>query len=367
MTFTFHLTTPPSTSLQNIKMSSTKTYNMESLRRELNNIPTTTAPASMPVVVRQLATIYDIESIRRELDNIAATFVSAPISMPIRLRHVNITENQSKETQKAQKGSSEKAIPPVSSTSASLPVAKTAEESCSNKKVGTSSPPPASTPNPLYSVKKTEKPHINMAQSTKQDDLIKTSTAPKPIEPRRSIFDSTWADEISTSSEPKQTSNKPDDSIKTITAPKSIKPRSSIFDSTWAGETSPSPEPQKTSTKSRRRSSKAAKQQKQASPLQETPAQPRKAAAAPKATTPEPAPKVIDIVAPQVQPTDAIKIAPKIILTDASKPAPKITITAAPQTKTSDAIKPAPKITAATQIKPTVTNKYSIFASAYAN
>ncbi|THX53588.1 hypothetical protein D6D06_06004 [Aureobasidium pullulans] len=279
-------------------MSSTKTYNMESLRRELNNIPTTTAPASMPVVVRQIATIYDIESIRRELDNIAATFVSAPMSMPIRLRHVNITENQSKETQKAQKGSSEKAIPPVSSTSASLPVIKTAEESHSNKEVGTSSPPPASkpvslpviktaeeshinkeastssppsasTPNPLYSVKKADKNQINMAQSTKQDDLIKTSTAPKPIKPRRSIFDSTWADEISTSSEPKQTSNKPDDHIKTITAPKSIKPRSSIFDSTWAGETSPSPEPQKTSTKSRRRSSKAAKQQKQASKILE--------------------------------------------------------------------------------------------------
>ncbi|THX00453.1 hypothetical protein D6D13_09510 [Aureobasidium pullulans] len=345
-------------------MSSTKTYNMESLRRELNNIPTTTAPASMPVVVRQLANIYDIESIRRELDNIAATFVSAPILMPIRLRHVTITENQSKETQKAQKGFSEKAIPPVSSTSTSLPVAKTAEESYSSKEVGTSSPPPASkpvslpviktaeeshinkeastssppsasTPNPLYSVKKAGKNQINMAQSTKQDDLIKTSTAPKPIKPRRSIFDSTWADEISTSSEPKQTSNKPDDHIKTITAPKSIKPRSSIFDSTWAGETSPSPEPQKTSTKSRRRSSKAAKQQKQASPLQETPAQPQKAAAAPKATTPKPAPKVIDIVAPQVQPTDAIKT--------------------------------APKITAATQTKPTVTNKYSIFASAYAN
>ncbi|THW57587.1 hypothetical protein D6D19_10512 [Aureobasidium pullulans] len=272
-------------------------------------------------------------------------------SMPIRLRHVNITENQSKETQKAQKGSSEKAIPPVSSTSTSLPVAKTAEESYSNKEVGTSSPPPASTPNPLYSVKKTEKPHINMAQSTKQDDLIKTSTAPKPIKPRRSIFDSTWADEISTSSEPKQTSNKPDDSIKTITAPKSIKPRSSIFDSTWA-------EPQKTSTKSRRRSSKAAKQQKQASPLQETPAQPQKAAAAPKATTPKPAPKVIDIVAPQVQPTDAIRTAPRIILTDASKPAPKITITAAPQTK--------PTVAAPSK-QPTVTNKYSIFASAYAN
>ncbi|THX73413.1 hypothetical protein D6D05_07418 [Aureobasidium pullulans] len=345
MTFTFYLTTPPSTSSQNIKMSSTKTYNMESLRRELNNVPTTTAPASMPVVVRQLATIYDIESIRRELDNIAATFVSAPTSLPIRLRHVAITENQSKETQKAQKGSSEKAIPPVSSTSTSLPVAKTAEESHSNKEVGTSSPPPASTPNPLYSVKKTENPHINMAQSTKQDDLIKTSTAPKPIKPRRSIFDSTWADEISTSPEPKQTSNKPDDLIKTITAPKSIKPRSSIFDSTWA----------------------AAKQQKQASPLQETPAQPQKAAAAPKATTPKPAPKVIDIVAPQVQPTDAIKTAPKIILTDASKPAPKITITAAPQIKTPDTIKPAPKITAAPQTKPTVTNKYSIFASAYAN
>ncbi|THX99653.1 hypothetical protein D6D03_07036 [Aureobasidium pullulans] len=336
-------------------MSSTKTYNMESLRRELNNIPTTTAPASMPVVVRQIATIYDIESIRRELDNIAATFVSAPMSMPIRLRHVNITENQSKETQKAQKGSSEKAIPPVSSTSASLPVIKTAEESHSNKEVGTSSPSSASTPNPLYSVKKAGKNQINMAQSTKQDDLIKTATAPKPIKPRRSIFDSTWADGISTSPEPKQTSNKQDDLIKTITAPKPIKPRSSIFDSTWAGETSPSPEPQKTPTKSRRRSPKAAKQQKQASPLQETPAQPQKAAEAPRATTPKPAPKVIDIVAPQVQPTDAIKTAPKI------------TITAASQTKTPDAIKPAPKIIAATQTKPTVTNKYSIFASAYAN
>ncbi|THY05040.1 hypothetical protein D6D01_10051 [Aureobasidium pullulans] len=357
MTFNFHLTTLPSTSSQNIKMSSTKTYNMESLRRELNNIPTTAAPASMPVVVRQLATIYDIESIRREPDNIAATFVSAPISMPIRLRHAAITENQTKETQKAQKGSSEKAIPPVSSKSESLPVAETAEESHSNKEVGTSSSPPASTPNPLHSVKKARGNQINMVKSTKQHDLIKTSTAPKPNKPRRSIFDSTWADETSPSPEPEQTSNKPDDLIKTITAPKAIKPRSSIFDSTWADETTSSPEPPKTSTKSRRRSSKAAKQQKQASPTQETPARPQKAAAAPKATTPKPAPKVTDIAVPQVQPTDAIKTAPKIILTEAPKPAPKIT--AAPQTK--------PTVAAAPSKQSTVTNKYSIFASAYAN
>jgi len=257
---------------------------MQSMRRELNSIPTAIAPASMHTVVRQLTTFYNIESIRRELDTIAATFVSAPISMPIRLRHAAAIEKPTKETQKAQKGSSEKVIPPVSSKPTSLSVTKIAEESQLNEEASTSSPSPASPGStPLRFVKTAGGDQINIAPSTEQNALTATSTAPKTTMPRSSIFDSKWADETSPS---------------------------------------PTPQPKKAITKPRRRNSKAAKQQ--ASPSPKAPAQPQKAISASKAFAVKPAPK---------EDTSIVTAAPR----------PTVTV--------------APK----------QTNKYSIFASAYAN